>query len=87
MSKGSRKTSHRKPGAVLEVSDFEVASWSPGAEGAGVPCTQVHIVYQVPGLNLLTFVLRLKSREVTDNLIAALIEHRDFVFGQGELKQ
>jgi hypothetical protein len=67
----------------LPVEDFEVASWSPGAEGEGVPCTQVHLIYRVPELHL-TMVMRLKSREVCNSLIDALIEHRDYVFGRDE---
>lgn len=68
-------------GNSFDVADFEVASWSPGKEGENVPCTQVHVIYHLPELGM-HMVMRLKSREVCDSLIAALTEHRDFVFGQ-----
>lgn len=64
----------------LGVDEFEVASWSAGADGAGVPPTQVHVLYRVPQLEA-TFAIRLKSAAVCDSLIEALIEHRYHVFG------
>lgn len=67
----------------VPVSDLEVASWSPGADGENVPPTQVHVLYRVKELNAL-FVMRLKSKEATDSLIAALVEHRDHVWGKNE---
>jgi hypothetical protein len=66
--------------AFLDIQEFGVASWSPGAEGEGVPPTQVHVLMRVGGVDM-PLILRLKSRAVTDSLIAALIEHRDYVWG------
>lgn len=65
---------------VIESEEFKIASWSPGADGEGIPPTQVHMVFRAKDANAI-FVLRLKSRAVTDEIIAALIEHRDFVYG------
>jgi hypothetical protein len=64
---------------VIESEEFHVASWSPGEDGEGVPPTQVHMVFHVKGANAI-FVLRLKSRVVTDAIIAALADHRDDVW-------
>lgn len=69
---------------ILGVSELGVFSWSPGKDGEGVPCTEVHIVSKVTELEM-ALVMRLKSREACDQLVAALIEHRDFVFGKGEV--
>lgn len=74
------KTYQRLPDMVLEAANLQVASWRPEPEGSDVPCTQVHILWNIPGLTEATFVVRLKSREATDDLINALIEHRDFVW-------
>lgn len=83
----------RQPDMVVPVEGINVASWSPGRDGEGIPCAQVHLILKIPELDV-TFVTRLKSRRATDELIAALIEHRDFVWpvdlesrgidGQGE---
>jgi hypothetical protein len=64
---------------ISEVDSMEVASWSPGWEGEEVPPTQVHVVLKVRGSNT-PLVMRLKSRRATDELIAALVEHRDYVW-------
>jgi hypothetical protein len=66
--------------AFFDVRSFEVASWSPGAADEGVPPTQVHVVLRVAGADT-PLVLRLKSRAVCDSFIAALQEHRDYVWG------
>jgi len=68
----------RKPDAVLVVDDVVVASWSPDKEPGG-PLTQVHLLVTIPDVEL-TLVTRLKSRRVVDELIAALIDHRDHVW-------
>ncbi len=68
---------------VIDVKSLEVASWSPGEAGAGVPPTQVHILLEVPGLDE-PLVLRLKSRRVADEIINALIDHRDEVWPEGK---
>lgn len=69
----------KQPDLVVPVEGIHVASWSPGQEGEGVPCEQVHLILKIPELDV-TFVTRLKSRRATDELIAALIEHRDYVW-------
>lgn len=70
----------------VPVSNMQVASWSPGAEGEGVPPTQVHILYTVEDLDV-QFLMRLKSREAADALINALIEHRDYVWGEADNRE
>lgn len=74
------KTYQRLPNAIYEAVNLQVASWRPGPDGSNVPCTQVHIVWNIPTLTEYTFVMRLKSRAAADDLINALIEHRDFVW-------
>lgn len=64
---------------VIGVKSLEVASWSPGKDGAGVPPTQIHLLLEVPGLDE-PLVVRLKSRQVVDELIAALVDHRNEVW-------
>lgn len=79
MKTNGNQQAARKP-EYHGVEDLEVLSWSPGAADENIPCTQVHIQIGVPAIGG-GFVIRLKSREVCDLLIAALTEHRDFVFG------
>lgn len=67
----------------VPVNDLQVTSWSPGSEDENLPPTQVHVLYRVPKLQAL-FAIRLKSREVTDSFIAALVEQRDRVWGKSE---
>ncbi len=67
--------------SYVPVTEMQVSSWSEGEAGAGVPPTQVHILYRVKELGAI-FVMRLKSKEATDSLIAALIKHRNDVWGQ-----
>lgn len=71
---------NRKPDMILGTNNLGVASWSPGAEGEGVPCTQVHMHWEIPEVDGVTFVMRFKSREAVDSLIDALIENRDYVW-------
>lgn len=71
----------KPPYEIVEVKNLGVASWSPGEEHENIPPTQVHILYNVPALSNLPFLMRFKSREAVDALINALIEHRDKVWG------
>lgn len=66
---------------IIPVSYLKVISCSPGNTDENIPPTQVHILYRVPDLDAY-FSMRLKSKEVVDEIIAALIEHRDNVWGQ-----
>ncbi len=78
------KTYQRLPDAVYEAANLQVASWRPGTDRSDKPCTQVHILWNIPVLTEATFVLRLKSRAAADDLINALIEHRDFVWPEAD---
>lgn len=60
------------------VKSTEIASWSPGGAGEGVPPTQVHMIQETA--DGVVFVTRFKSASVTTEIIDALIEHRDFVW-------
>lgn len=73
------KPSKAPPPFVLELEDMEVASWSPGEPGEHKPCTQVHVLLKLAGIDEV-LVMRYKSKAAVDQLIAALIEHRDFVW-------
>lgn len=79
MSKGNKDLGSTV--SYYDVTGMEVASWSPGAAGEDVPPTQVHLLIPV-GDTGVTLVVRLKSRAACDSLIAALIDHRDDVFGK-----
>jgi hypothetical protein len=68
---------------VIEVEGLEVTSWTPGQPGQHIPCTQVHLILNLPSLDG-QFVMRIKSRRAADALIAALIEHRDHVWPEGQ---
>jgi len=65
---------------VVQAAELQVASWSPGAADEGIAPTQVHILVDVPE-HYMTFLIRLKSKGATEELITALIEHRDHVWG------
>lgn len=71
----------RVPDLLIETPGWEVASWSPTFDGS-VPPTQVHLFVTVP--DIATLYTRFKSRRALDEFIAALIEHRDFVWGKGK---
>ena len=65
---------------VLAPGDgYDVFSWSPGAAGAGVPSTQVHLA--VPVVDGVRVVLRLKSARALDELVGVLLQHRKDVWG------
>lgn len=68
---------------LVEIPEVSVKSWSPGKEGEGVPCTQVHLVIEVPAVSAL-FITRFKGRQAVQSLIDALVEHRDFVWPQAK---
>lgn len=61
---------------------YDVYSWSPGAAGAGVPATQVHLVLGVPVAPGLRVILRLKSARALDELVGVLLQHRKDVWGE-----
>jgi hypothetical protein len=73
------------PILMLEVSDIHVSSYSAGKIGDDVPATEVHLLYKIPGLEDVVdqFMMRFKSREAIEPIIAALIEHRDYVWPEG----
>lgn len=58
---------------------FDVYSWSPAPPGVKGPLTQVHLHMPITGLGLV--VTRFKSTDTIDRLIAALQEHRKYVWG------
>ena len=61
------------------VEGFDVVQWCPTPDGSGDP-TAVALVFNVRELG--DIVVRLKSREMVDQTIAALEENRDAVFGK-----
>lgn len=62
--------------------EVHVYSWSPGRAGSTEPSTQVHIHFGgAPGH---VMVARLKSARVADELINALVTHREDVWGKRE---
>lgn len=60
------------------VDDVNVIEWCPG-DNAVLPAEQVHILLGLPSLGG-HGVIRLKSRRVADELIAALRVHADAVW-------
>lgn len=78
--KNTKTTQGKEPDMVVPVDEYFVGSWSPGPEGANTPPTQVHISFDFP--DIATFVVRLKSRRAVDEMIATLIEHRDYTWPQ-----
>lgn len=80
--------------SVAPVDDLQVVSWSAGDVEQGDAITQVHILFTPPMENLMAayslkrgipmVAIRLKSRAVVDNLIAALTKHRDEVWPGGQ---
>jgi len=66
--------------AYYSLESYKVASWCPTPDGTG-PAEQVHLVLNVKWMDA-PFILRLKSRRATDELIAALQRHRDDVWGE-----
>lgn len=76
--------------SVANVDDIQVTPWSPGDVEKGDALTQVHIMFTPPMEDLIhayllhrgvpMIAIRLKSKAVVNNLIAALIKHRDQVW-------
>lgn len=69
---------------VIEVEQYTVGSWCPAANGQG-PATQVHLLVELKGRNP-PFVLRLKTPEAVDTLIAFLKRHRSDVWPHHKTK-
>jgi hypothetical protein len=63
----------------IEIKALGVFSWSPGKLSENLPCTQIHLRLEIDDA-LPPLVMRLRSRKVADELIAALIAERDFVW-------
>lgn len=68
-------------GPAFSIKEYNVVSWSPSPAGSNGPCTQVHMLFNldVDGLDA-TFAFRFKRRREVDEMIEALIEHRDHVW-------
>lgn len=64
---------------IVGSDGYHVYSWSEGDAGAGVPCSQVHLV--VPVVEGVKVALRLKSPRALDELVAVLLAHRKDVWG------
>jgi hypothetical protein len=64
--------------AFLPIEEYEVVEWGPLPDGKG-PSTQVHFVLRIQGSEI-PLVMRLKSAEACDTLIAALQRHRNGVW-------
>ena len=65
--------------AVLQVKSYEVAAWSPGRVGEGVPCTEIHITLNVGGIEF-PLVVRLKSARAADELAGLISQYRHEVW-------
>lgn len=64
---------------LLELENMEVCEWHPSKNGRGDP-VQVHVLFTIVG-SPVQLVLRLKSSNACDDLIAALQKHRVGVWG------
>ena len=80
MGKAQPVPDDKQPDLIISAEEFGVASWRDGPPGSDVPVSQVHIHYTVEELPGIFFAIRLKSRAVCDDLIAALKAHRDEVW-------
>lgn len=68
----------RQPiGPGYTILSYRVVSWCPTLDGSG-PATAVGLILDVRGVPPL--VMRLKTRQAVDEMIAALEKHRDDVF-------
>lgn len=67
-------------GVLMEIDSVGVAEWHPLPDGQGLP-TQVHVMVTMKDDRVPPFVLRLKSARACDELINALLFHRQRVFG------
>lgn len=64
---------------LIEVDGIDVAEWHPLPDGNG-KAEQVHVYLHFKDPKMPTFVLRLKSARAVDELITALITHRNGVW-------
>jgi hypothetical protein len=64
-------------GPGYTILSYRVVSWCPTMDGSG-PATAVGLILDVGGVPPL--VMRLKTRQAVDDMIAALQTHRDDVF-------
>lgn len=67
---------------LAEVHDIVISQWHPEKDGQGAP-GQVHLRLRVKGMEDITLVLRLKSAQAVNDLIAALRLHRNEVLKDG----
>lgn len=65
--------------ALFEIDGVDVAEWHRLPNGEGKP-EQVHVYLHFKDPKMPTFVLRLKSTRAVDELITALITHRNGVW-------
>lgn len=65
---------------VVVSHNFNILSYSPGKVEENIPCTEVHVLATAFKFPEMAFVIRLKSRDVCQELIDALIVHRDDVW-------
>jgi len=63
---------------VVLCRGYDVYSWRDGPANSGVPCTQVHLMLDVDKFKI---ALRLKSARALDELVGALLQHRQDVWG------
>jgi hypothetical protein len=61
---------------------YIVSTWHPEADGGGKPeAVVVRVPVELPGLPEFEVVVRLKSADAVDTLIASLMRHRNAVWG------
>lgn len=63
----------------LPIKSYSVNEWGPESDGKGPP-TQVHLCFDVEGTPI-SLVLAFKSSDAVDRMIAALMRHRNGVWG------
>jgi hypothetical protein len=64
---------------VIELDNLNVMEFCPATDG-NAPCTEVHIVCNVKGDKGTIMIIRLKSRDVAMQLIAALEGHTNNIW-------
>jgi hypothetical protein len=64
---------------LVDSPSYEVCSWRDGPAHSTIPCTQVHLVLNVGPVSV---VVRLKSKRALDELVGALLQHRQDVWGE-----
>lgn len=65
----------------VQIDGYDVCEWTPERAGQGKP-TEVHLVLEVH--LVASFVVAFKSADAVDRMIAALMRHRNGVWGGGE---